>query len=245
MKHLALVTAAAAAVLFGASTASATMYQVTLTGNTESINDFNNVFGLGAETVGSSANITDQAFVETFDIDTAGGNVLTSSMGISSNSIFGASPTYAVGGTLEINGHTISVSGSNYSSVFTGGADYQINTNDVVAVNTNENNDFSLDLHSNNLTAAPIPTTVTQAFSAALTPADYQVLDSFIDSKSGGQYADAAGELYPTQISIAEVSAAPEPSSWLLMIAGLGGAGLVLRRARKTVNLTTRCAPAA
>jgi hypothetical protein len=137
------------------------------------------------------------------------------------------------------------VSGSNYSSVFTGGADYQINTNDVVAVNTNENNDFSLDLHSNNLTAAPIPTTVTQAFSAALTPADYQVLDSFIDSKSGGQYADAAGELYPTQISIAEVSAAPEPSSWLLMIAGLGGAGLVLRRARKTVNLTTRCAPAA
>jgi len=245
MKHLALVTAAAAAVLFGASTASATIYQVTLTGDTESINDFNNVFGLGAETVGSSANITNQAFVETFDIDTAGGNVLTSSTGISSNSIFGTAPPYAVGGSLEINGNTISVAGSNYSSVFTGGADYQINTNDVVAVDTNENNDFSLDLHSNDLTAAPIPTTVTQAFSAALTPADYEVFDSFIDSNSGGQYADAAGELYPTQISIAEVSAAPEPSSWLLMIAGLGGVGLVLRRARKTVNLKTRCAPAA
>jgi hypothetical protein len=241
MKHIALATAAAAAVLLAASTASATVYQITLTGDTESINDFNNVFGLGAETVGSSANITNQAFVETFDVNTAGGNVLTSSTGISSNSIFGTSPPYAVSGSLEINGTTISVSGSNYSSVFTSGADYQINTNAVSPSNANENNDFSLDLHSNDLTASPIPTTVTQAFSAALTSANYEVFDSFIDSNSGGEYADASGELHPTEISIAEVSAAPEPSSWLLMIAGLGAVGLVLRRrARNTADLRVR-----
>jgi len=33
------------------------------------------------------------------------------------------------------------------------------------------------------------------------------------------------------------VSATPEPSTWLLMIAGLGGVGLVLRQARRTTGL--------
>jgi hypothetical protein len=231
---------AAAALVVGVSSASATTYEVTLTGDTEKINDFNNVFGLGAESVGSSANITNQAFVETFYVNTAGGNVLDSSTGISSNSIFGTSPPYAVSGSLEINGNTFSVSGSNYSSVFTTGSDYQINTNDVVPVGYNENNDFSLDLHSNDLTTAPIPTSVTQTYSATLTPADYEVFDSFNDSNSGGQFADAAGELYPTQITISQVSAAPEPSSWLLMIAGIGGVGLVLRRAKKTLDVQFR-----
>jgi len=245
MKYFAIATVAAAALLVGASTASATIYQVTLTGDSESINDFDNVFGLGAESVGSTANITNQAFVETFDINTAGGNVLDSSTGISSNSFFGTSPPYAVSGTLEINGQTFSVSGSDYSSVFTGGADYQINTDEVVPADTDEDNDFSLDLHSDDLTTAPIPTTVTQSFSATLNPADFEVFDSFIDNSSGGEYSDAAGELYPTQITISEVSAAPEPSSWLLMIAGIGGVGLILRRTRPSLHARLKGALAA
>ena len=32
------------------------------------------------------------------------------------------------------------------------------------------------------------------------------------------------------------VSAAPEPSTWLLMFAGIGGIGLMLRRAKRTVG---------
>ena len=36
------------------------------------------------------------------------------------------------------------------------------------------------------------------------------------------------------------VSAAPEPATWALMIAGLGGIGLMLRRARKTMGLRLR-----
>ena len=32
------------------------------------------------------------------------------------------------------------------------------------------------------------------------------------------------------------VSAAPEPSTWSLMIVGLGGVGLMLRRAKKTMS---------
>ena len=34
-----------------------------------------------------------------------------------------------------------------------------------------------------------------------------------------------------------QVSAAPEPSIWLLMIAGIGGIGLILRRAKQTMGL--------
>ncbi len=37
-------------------------------------------------------------------------------------------------------------------------------------------------------------------------------------------------------LTVTAVSAAPEPSSWLLMIAGIGGLGLMLRRAKKTMG---------
>ena len=36
------------------------------------------------------------------------------------------------------------------------------------------------------------------------------------------------------------VSAAPEPSTWLLMIAGIGGIGLMLRQAKKTLGFRLR-----
>ena len=39
---------------------------------------------------------------------------------------------------------------------------------------------------------------------------------------------------------IATVSAVPEPSTWLLMIAGIGGIGLIMRRARKTMGFRFR-----
>ena len=38
------------------------------------------------------------------------------------------------------------------------------------------------------------------------------------------------------QVMGSSVSAAPEPSTWLLMIAGIGGIGLMLRRAKKTMG---------
>jgi hypothetical protein len=231
MKYLASAAIAAAALLIGASTASAAIYEITLTGDTESINDFDNVFGLGGETVGSAANITNQPFVETFYLNTAGGNAASSSTFVSFDNIFGTSPPYALGATLEINGQTFSTLGGNYSYLAIEGADYYGESNDVVATDPNENNDISFDIHSN--TGAPLPTTVTQTFSAALNSTDYEVLDSFSDSNAGGEYFTAAGNLYPTEITISEVSAAPEPASWLLMIAGVGGVGLVLRRTKK------------
>ena len=41
------------------------------------------------------------------------------------------------------------------------------------------------------------------------------------------------------------VSAAPEPSTWLLMFAGIGGIGLMLRRAKKTMSFRFKDAFAA
>ena len=44
-----------------------------------------------------------------------------------------------------------------------------------------------------------------------------------------------------TSIAITSaVSAAPEPSTWLLMIAAIGGVGLMLRRAKKTMGFRFR-----
>ncbi len=41
-------------------------------------------------------------------------------------------------------------------------------------------------------------------------------------------------------VAAAPVSAAPEPSTWLLMFAGIGGIGLMLRRAKKTMDFRFR-----
>ena len=50
---------------------------------------------------------------------------------------------------------------------------------------------------------------------------------------SNGQII-GSGVSYATQVG--GVSAAPEPSTWLLMFAGIGGIGLMLRRAKKTMG---------
>jgi hypothetical protein len=41
-------------------------------------------------------------------------------------------------------------------------------------------------------------------------------------------------------LSGSTISAAPEPAAWLLMIAGLGGVGLMLRRAKTTVTFRSK-----
>ena len=57
----------------------------------------------------------------------------------------------------------------------------------------------------------------------------------FTDLPGGGAtYQD--GKDFTGTVSVISVSGAPEPSSWALMIAGLGCIGLVLRRARSRVS---------
>jgi len=46
-------------------------------------------------------------------------------------------------------------------------------------------------------------------------------------------YSDNGGSF---TITVNGVSAAPEPSTWALMFAGLGGGGLMLRRSKKVLG---------
>ncbi len=234
MKYLAIL-AAAASVFTAASTASATTVRVTLTGNSEKINDFSDVFDLGADVVGSPANITGQAFVETFDLDTDGGNVADSPTLVSYDSIFGGGPPYALAGSLTINGHTFSTLGSDYSSLSTSPTDYQGGSNDAVPGGPRLNNEFSFDINAPG--GAGLPASVTEPFSTAIDGTAIVAYDSFIDETSGGFYTDAIGTLDPTELSVALVSPAPEPAGWLLLSLGVGGAGLMLRRNRTAIRV--------
>ena len=75
---------------------------------------------------------------------------------------------------------------------------------------------------------------------AVYTDGDYQ-LDFDIGSTAYAGTATVTNEgTEITSISYdpvgGSVSAAPEPSTWLLMIAGIGGIGLMLRRTKKTMG---------
>jgi hypothetical protein len=238
MKSILMAAAVVGALLAGASSASATMLKITFTGDSESINDFQNVFGLGAEAVGDNANITNAAFVETFYLNTDGANAANGPTFVSNSPFFGVNPPYVLGASLTINGHTFSTLGSNgsylaitsstnpFTNVTTG--DYYGDSNDVVPNAPRSNNDISFDIHSN--AGAPLPSTVTQPITLRLNSTDYEIFDSFGDGNSGGEFFDAAGTLAPDLLTITPVSAAPEPAAWTLMIAGVAVLGAALRR---------------
>ena len=214
-----IVAASLLAALVSGTAASAGLVRVTLTGSTENIRDNADVFHLGGNSM-APAIITDQAFVETFLVDTSV-NPNGSGTGVSSNSIFDAAPPFAVAGALTINGRTFATAGSNYSGAYIAG-DYQILSDDAVG-RTRDDNDFYLDL-----TGAGLPATLSQPI--RLTLAAGQVgSNTFIDASSGGTYADAIGSLTPTSFSVAAV---PEPAAWTLLIAGFGMIGATVRSRR-------------
>ena len=240
--------AAALAAVLIASGAWAAVVPVTLTGTSENINDVTGVFGR------SGARIIDRPFTETFMIDTSvgvfGSPTPTSA---SYNSIFDPpSGPYAVSASLTIDGHSVSTQGDDYSSAFiTPGSSlssttYQLSSDDKVAglPESSFDQEFSLELDGTNL-----PTTLTQSaqltgtgdtstspFVLQTAGGPVTVYNSFIDDlddANGNVLIDAQGTLDPTSITIGAVSAAPEPSTWALMLAGIVGIGLTLRRARR------------
>ena len=261
MTYRTLVAGAAAlTVVLVASGASAEMVPVTLTGASENINDVTGVFGQ------SGARITDRPFTETFMIDTSvgvfGSPTPTSA---SYNSIFDPpNGPYAVSASLTIDGHTFSTQGDDYSSAFIvpgsspSPTTYQLSSDDKVAglPESSFNQEFSLELDGANL-----PTTLTQSaqltgtgdtstspFVLQTAGGPVTVYDSFIDGlddANGSVLIDAQGTLDPTSITIGAVSAGPEPSTWALMLAGISGIGLTLRRAERKTGFRFKDALAA
>ncbi len=60
-----------------------------------------------------------------------------------------------------------------------------------------------------------------------------------------GKFAGASGTTGSYDGTVAFTSAAPEPSTWLLMFAGIGGMGLMLRQAKRKIGFGTKGASAA
>ncbi len=56
-------------------------------------------------------------------------------------------------------------------------------------------------------------------------------------SSSYGPFGQNAGQSEAFQVTGTAVSAAPEPSTWLLMFAGIGGIGLTLRQAKRKMGV--------
>lgn len=214
--------AIAAAVTLAATPAPATLITVTLTGDSEDISDNADVFGFGA-----NQRLTDKAFVETFLVNSEAVNAFgpQTDTGISSNSIFGGSPPYAVAASLTINGRSFSTIGSNYGSLFTVG-DYQLLSDDKV--NSSVDNLFYVDL-----TGAGLPATVYQPVDMALSRAQVANV-SFVDNNGQGFFSDAIGNLFPSHLAITQSAAAavPEPISWALSVIGFGLIGGMSRRRR-------------
>ena len=70
---------------------------------------------------------------------------------------------------------------------------------------------------------------------AAVTTTTGGVAFTFLDNTNEGTSNEFYG-IDNVAVTSTAVSAAPEPSAWLLLFAGIGGIGLALRRARKTVS---------
>ena len=61
------------------------------------------------------------------------------------------------------------------------------------------------------------------------------IYDSFIDGltdSSGTSLIDSQGTLFPSTITFSVAAAAPEPSTWALLMLAVGAAGLGVRRRR-------------
>lgn len=220
--QLLAATAAALGVL-AASAAPAEIITAKLGGTTENISDRSDFFGLGIGT------ITDQPFLQTFTVNTGGGNVLNTPTGVSYNSIFGPlGPPYAVSGSLTINGRTFTTRGSDFSSAFSQG-DFQILSDDAVD-GTRADSSFYLDV-----TGAGLPQTVVDPYFATLGGATYAFSDFVIDNRNAATDptapSEVIGSLNPAYLSITSItSAAPEPGAWALMMTGVALAGAALRR---------------
>ena len=224
--NLKLAAATIAAIAMAGAAAHAEIITVTLAGDSENITDRIDFFGLGAGV------ITDQPFLQTFTINTDGGNVLNTPTGVSYNSLFDPEgPPYAVSGSLTINGRTFTTQGSDYSSAFSQG-DFQVLSYDAVA-GTRADDSFYLDV-----TGTGLPTTVVDPYFSRLGGATYAFSDFITDNGNAASDPSAPsaviGSLDPTSLSITPMtSAAPEPGAWMLMTAGVALAGAALRGRRR------------
>jgi len=209
------ISTAVAAVLtvLLAGTASATQYVVTYTGTVSSGYDGTGVFGV------AGANLTADPFTAVYTYNTGVG-VRATVAGVS-DSVTGGSyigqPSVA-SAKLTINGVTVSFSGAQASSA------------DAEPGYAAEYAGFGVnDYVDNNISAAGLSATLNETLpftAGSPTNGNFFQLSSLGRSATGGFSTETI-----------QISALPEPTTWAVLLMGVGLIGLQLRRARRQLPL--------
>ncbi|MHB8284791.1 MAG: PEP-CTERM sorting domain-containing protein [Caulobacteraceae bacterium] len=187
----------------------------------------------------AGASLAGDKYTEYFYIDTSKGFSVTSSSSLMTmgGSAFGASAP--VSATITINGHTETITGA-YSDLARTG--YNAATGrDEIYDSAQDYTSTATGMTNNSISGGVYAT------KSALIPDHYDGYNLAVDNTSVFDLASAfsfhtttfsGSDVVDTYGTLQATSAAPEPSTWLLMIAGIGGIGLIFRQAKRKHGFT-------
>jgi len=230
------------ALLAGPSAASAATVTITYAGTVSSGYDGTGVFG------SAGGDLTGDSYTATYVFNTSLGNTaLSTPTELILNGGAGAFgiPTPLVNASLTINGVTVSVPGGDQDLIWvlggSGGSGYDVLARQY-GVPNNGNTTVANEL-ANDLSTGPsvIPFSFAGPVSYTVNAADSVFGDFVIGASAGnGYFGDAYGDLSPASLTVssgAVAAAAPEPSTWAMMLVGFAGLGFAGYRRRKTAAL--------
>jgi hypothetical protein len=192
------------------------------------------------------ANLTGDSYTSTYVFNTGIGNVTSSaclpaSAGCSSgqNLLLGNTPGNipVVSETLTINGHSFSF----------GGPTFPVNSAQLEGINDGASfpSSFSAEVDANSflnslrnnlfLTDGSLPSSLVTPFSYTVQPGDgANSTDSFFQADTSGGLDRFEFDI--NSVALADVSAVPEPSTWMLLLTGLAALGLVVCKGARKGN---------
>ena len=219
---------AMAATLAVATGASASIVEDVFTGKVISGSDTKGIFGApGSSLAGDS-------FISTFLFDdNLGYRTTYKGSDYPFDSVLGdQNATPALGATLTINDHTF---------FFSGGEDSGFSVQKGATIDDQDDVDGPLSpitFIEEIGASSTIPSSLDVPFTTSLSPA-FSVFNIGLDvSEFGDGSSLATGMLNSTSVTALvfpgpPTPSAPEPSSWALMLAGIGGIGMALRRSKR------------
>ncbi len=233
MMRLRAILAATVALTMGGSVAHGAILEYDWSGTVSSGTDLTGGFGAAGSNLAGDSYTATFLFNDALGTEVVFPGQLTELNGGPSN--YGdVSP--ALETTLTINDRTASFFGGGQGNV----SDYPAGSEYLTYSSANTMaTPFDASFLAQDLTTADAPATLETNFTGTGQPGNlnqFQIAQGQLFE--GGN--DASGVLAPTMVTERVISAAPEPSTWLLMVAGLGGIGLTLRRRRHYVERSDR-----
>ena len=234
--------AIAAAALFSAGQAGATVYGAQYTGIVTSGYDLTGLFGT------ANASLNGKAYTETFLIDTSAGGFFSSTAPNASyqKDLGGTVNGFlaSVSASITINGITQSLNGNSLSSARIG---YNPSTSVYDIFDKAEDSSSSATTFTDNYITGGVTSSVPGAiptvfgsYKIAVDGVNYQNLGSAFQFYTVDTGTSTA--LIKTQGILSPTSATPEPLTWVLMMFGIGGIGIALRSHKRFAHQATSVA---